>query len=226
MKQISIIGDSISTYYGHVLPDGYKVYYDEKKAKENQLTSVEDTWWRIVCKHLGAEICVNNSYSGSRVSGNGFPCASSDERTSSLHTENATPDLILLYIGTNDFGYGLGVKENPFFYKEYVFYDEYKKMLQKIIRNYPDSQIVCGTLMKSSVKDNPEWEYPRSKTGISLEEYNDAIREIANNLGVFVADLANLNTPYETLDDALHPTKTGHSTIALAWLSELNRIGI
>lgn len=224
MKQISIIGDSISTYYGFV-PDGYKVYYNEEMALENQLTSVEDTWWRIVCKHLGAEICVNNSYSGSRVSGNGFPCANSDERTSSLHTENATPDLILLYIGANDFGRGIGVKENPFFYKEAVFYDAYKNMIQKIIRNYPDSQIVCATLMKSSFKNNPEWEYPRSKTGISLEEYNKAIREIANNLDVLVADLAALNTPYETLD-TLHPTKTGHKIIANAWISELNRIGI
>lgn len=224
MRQISIIGDSISTYYDYV-PDEYKVYYDDKKAKENQLTSVEDTWWRIVCKHLGAEICVNNSYSGSRVSGNGFPCASSDERTSSLHTENATPDLILLYIGANDFGRGIGVKENPFFYKEAVFYDAYKNMLQKIKDNYPNCKIVCATLMKSSVKDNPEWEYPRSKTGISLEEYNDAIREIANNLDVLVADLAVLNTPYETLD-TLHPTKEGHRTIANAWITQLNKMEI
>lgn len=224
MKQISIIGDSISTYYGYV-PDGYKVYYNEEMALKNQLTSVDDTWWRIVCKHLGAEICVNNSYSGSRVSGNGFPCASSDERTSSLHTDNAAPDLILLYISANDFGHGIGVKENPFFYDEDIFYDTYKEMLQKIMRNYPYSQIVCATLMKSSVKDNPEWEYPRSKTGISLEEYNEAIREIANNVGVLVADLEALNTPYETLD-TLHPTKKGHKTIAHAWITELNRIGI
>lgn len=224
MKQISIIGDSISTYYGFV-PDGYKVYYNEEIALENQLTSVDDTWWRIVCKHLGAEICVNNSYSGSRASGNGFPCASSDERTSSLHTDNAAPDLILLYIGANDFGHGIGVKENPFFYDEDIFYDAYKEMLQKIMHNYPNSQIICATLMKSSVKDNPEWEYPRSKTGISLEEYNDAIREIANNLGVLVADLESLNTPYETLD-TLHPTREGHKTITKAWITQLNKMGI
>lgn len=224
MKQISIIGDSISTYYGFV-PDGYKVYYNEEIALENQLTSVDDTWWRIVCKHLGAEICVNNSYSGSRVSGEGFPCASSDERTSSLHTESATPDLILLYIGANDFGRGIGIKENPFFYKEAIFYNSYKEMLQKIMRNYPNSQIICATLMKSSVKGNPQWEYPLSKTGISLEEYNEAIREIANNVGVLVADLEALNTPYETLD-TLHPTREGHKTIANAWITELNRLGI
>ena len=224
MKQISIIGDSISTYYSFV-PDGYKVYYNKEVALENQLTSVDDTWWRIVCKHLEAEICVNNSYSGSRVSGKGFPCASSDERTSSLHTDNAVPDLILIYIGANDFGHGIGVKENPFFYDEDIFYDAYKKMLQKIKSNYPKSKIVCATLMKSSVKDNLEWEYPRSKTGISLEEYNRAIREIANNVGVLVADLEALNTPYETLD-TLHPTKEGHKTIACAWITELNRIGI
>ena len=224
MKQISIIGDSISTYYGFV-PDGYKVYYNEQIALKNQLTSVDDTWWRIVCKHLGAEICVNNSYSGSRVSGNGFECASSDERTSSLHTEGTTPDLILLYIGVNDFGRGIGIKENPFFYKEAIFYEAYKNMLHKIMHNYPDSQIVCATLMKSSVKGNPQWEYPRSKTGISLEEYNEAIREIANNLGVLVADLEALNTPYETLD-TLHPTKEGHRTIANAWITQLNKMGI
>ena len=224
MKQISIIGDSISTYYGFV-PDGYKVYYNEEIALENQLTSVDDTWWRIVCKHLGAEICVNNSYSGSRVSGNGFECASSDDRTSSLHTEGTTPDLILLYIGANDFGRGIGIKENPFFYKEAIFYDAYKNMLQKIMRNYPNSQIICATLMKSSVKDNPQWEYPRSKTGISLEEYNEAIREIANNVGVLVADLEALSTPYETLD-TLHPTREGHKTIAKAWITQLNKMGI
>lgn len=224
MNQLSIIGDSISTYYGFV-PDGNKVYYDKEKALENQLTGVDDTWWRIVCRHIGAEICVNNSYSGSRVSGKGFPCASSDERTSSLHTENATPDLILLYIGANDFGRGIGIKENPFFYDEAVFYDAYMEMLQKIKSNYPNSKIVCATLMKSYVKNNPEWEYPLSKTGISLEEYNDAIREIANNLGVFVADLEALNTPYETLD-TLHPTKEGHKTIANAWITELNGMGI
>ena len=224
MKQISIIGDSISTYYGFV-PDGYKVYYNKEVALENQLTSVDDTWWRIVCKHLGAEICVNNSYSGSRVSGNGFECASSDERTSSLHTEGATPDLILLYIGANDFGRGIGIKENPFFYKEAIFYDAYKNMLQRIKNNYPDSQIICATLMKSSVKGNPQWEYPRSKTGISLEEYNEAIREIANNVGVLVADLEALSTPYETLD-TLHPTREGHKTIAKAWITQLNKMGI
>lgn len=222
MKQISIIGDSISTYYGFV-PDGYKVYYTKEMALENQLTSVDDTWWRIVCKHLRAEICVNNSYSGSRVSGNGFPCASSDERASSLHTENAIPDLILLYIGANDFGGGIGVKENPFFYKEAVFYEAYNDMLKKIKNNYPNSKIVCATLMKSSVKGNPEWEYPLSKTGISLEEYNEAIREIANNVGVLVADLETLNTPYETLD-TLHPTREGHRTIANAWITQLNKI--
>ena len=224
MKQISIIGDSISTYYGFV-PDGYKVYYNEEMALENKLTSVDDTWWRIVCKHLGAEICVNNSYSGSRVSGNGFECASSDERTSSLHTEGTTPDLILLYIGANDFGRGIGIKENPFFYKEAIFYNSYKEMLQKIMRNYPNSQIICATLMKSSVKDNPQWEYPRSKTGISLEEYNEAIREIANNVGVLVADLEALSTPDETLD-TLHPTREGHKTIAKAWITQLNKMGI
>lgn len=69
---ISIMGDSISTFESFN-PDGYCVFYDEQMQYINGLTLVNDTWWAQVIQALHGELCVNNSYSGSKVSGEGFP---------------------------------------------------------------------------------------------------------------------------------------------------------
>lgn len=98
MKYISIMGDSISTFYGFN-PEGYSVFYDEYNAERNSLTSVNDTWWVKVSRFFRAHISVNNSYSGSTVYDTEFPSASSPERTSYLHRKHKYPDIILIYIG-------------------------------------------------------------------------------------------------------------------------------
>ena len=77
---VSILGDSISTYQGYGLP-GYAVYYQDYYRQVNELTSVYDTWWAKVNQSLHAYICVDNAYSGSKVTGTAFPCACSPERT-------------------------------------------------------------------------------------------------------------------------------------------------
>ncbi len=66
--KISIIGDSISTYPGYN-PYNYPVYYKDDRAYDNEIRSVEDTWWKQVIDSVGGELCVNNSYSGSLVAG-------------------------------------------------------------------------------------------------------------------------------------------------------------
>lgn len=71
---VSIIGDSISTYTGYN-PAGYAVFYTEENIRNNNLQSVYDTWWAKVNQFLQAFLCVNASYSGSKVSGNIFPAA-------------------------------------------------------------------------------------------------------------------------------------------------------
>ena len=68
VKFVSILGDSISTYSGYN-PIGYKVFYDEYNSLRNDMTSVYDTWWAKVNQFINAYICVNNSYSGSKVAG-------------------------------------------------------------------------------------------------------------------------------------------------------------
>ena len=102
----------------------------------NGLTDVYDTWWMKVCQYIGAKICVNNSFSGSRVTGECFPAANSRDRIDNLHTENYSHDLILIYIGFNDFGYGVRVSKHGLISmhgkNRNIFSDAYDMMLANI----------------------------------------------------------------------------------------------
>ncbi|HAL58343.1 MAG TPA: GDSL family lipase, partial [Sarcina sp.] len=106
MRLVSVLGDSISTFEGYN-PEDYAVYYDKYMQDWNGLRNVEDTWWARVIRSLHARLCVNNSYSGSRVTGETFPAGASEERLRNLGTEENDPDLILIYMGLNDFAGGI-----------------------------------------------------------------------------------------------------------------------
>lgn len=225
MRMVSILGDSISTYQGYN-PPGYAVYYNEGYQYANNLNSVYDTWWAKVNQALGAYLCVNNSYSGSKVTGGVFPSASCYERLTGLHTNCYSPDIILIYIGFNDFGNGIKVKNNTFQSGNLSYFeDAYDFMISKIEERYPTSQIVCGTLMRTVIKNKKDWEFPERYAGIALEEYNETIRRICKRKKCFLADLAKLNIRYETLDSS-HPTANGHKTIAKAWIHCLLKLGM
>ena len=170
---------------------------------------------------LQGDICVNNSYSGSKASGVDFPSASCDERLRGLKTEIQNPNLILVYIGYNDWGYGVPVKK-----KTGSFEEGYKRILEGLKMLYPTSRIICGTLMRTSLKKEPSWKFPEEYAGISLSKYNDMIRKLCRDENVELADLEKKNIRYETLDGS-HPTTLGHSQIAEAWIEcckELDRV--
>lgn len=215
MRFVSIVGDSISTYPGYV-PQGYAVFYDTAMQQKNGLTSVYDIWWAKVNQALCAYLCVNNSFSGSKVSGEAFPAACSAKRTGYLHTASATPDLILLYIGFNDFGNRVPVE---------IFGDSYRRMLSQIKANYPAATIVCATLARSFLAGQPGWEFPECYAGIAYESYNQSIRQACEAQGCLLADLAADNISYETLDGT-HPTGDGHLTLYQLWIHWLAKLGL
>lgn len=222
MRFVSILGDSISTYLGYN-PEGYRVFYDENNIYLNNITSPYDTWWAKVNQYLHAYLCVNNSYSGSQVTGDAFPSASCDERTSFLNTKEHNPDMILVYIGYNDFGRGISITNDES--RGVAFFDSYCNMLKKLKTNYPNSRIICATLMKGYMRDNKDWQFPYKFAGISIDEYNAAIKIAAQIEKVDVADLVSQNIYYETLDGS-HPTKEGHLSIAKAWILSLRDLKI
>lgn len=222
----SILGDSISTCIAYN-PPGYAVYYDTEMLRSNRLTSARDTWWGKVILTLQAGLCVNDSYSGSKVSGNAFPAAGSDARLLRLRSAERIPDVILIYAGFNDFASGIpihGKSEAHGGADLNTFSAAYDAMLQKIHRLYPDTKVICGTLMRTQIQGNPFWDFPESGMGYGLEEYNCAIRAAVEKNGCLLADLGALGARYETMDGS-HPNAKGHQTLADAWLTCLNQLG-
>lgn len=226
MKSVSVLGDSISTFSGWN-PKGYAVYYTEPVQALNGLQSAADTWWAIVLDKLNAELCVNNSYSGSWVSGSLFPSGVSDERLKNLRDERV-PDIILIYLGMNDYANGVpslhnsssGVRDTV-----YYFEDAYDVMLEKIRKYYPDTTVVCSTLLRPFLKRDETQHFPEAYRGVLFEDYNTAIRTAAGRHGCLLADNGSFNERYETLD-GLHPTSAGHRTLARLWIRSLLDLGI
>lgn len=210
--KISILGDSISTYVGYN-PYGYHVYYRDDRLYDNDILSVNDTWWKQVIDAIGGELCVNNSYSGSYVAGGYESSACSKERCSNLHGES-NPDIILIYMGTNDRGFEVEIGiDNPQDTKK--FYGAYRTMLRQIKNNYPSAKIICATLLSGYLKDSQNLAYDRFMREDA--RYNEAIRLAVKEEGCLLADLALTGERYETLDYC-HPTKTGHKKIANLWI--------
>ncbi len=217
-RQFSILGDSISTLEGYN-PDGYNVFYTKEKCTEAGIKSPGDTWWGKVIAHYGGELLINNSYSGSWVAKMPdreelFYSGCSDERTSSLHKCDVMPDVIIVYLGTNDWYFGA----SPEYYgdmqilKEQSFRYAYNSMLTKIKRNYPDSEIWCCTLCISDFRDD-SGSFPFERRGVHMKEYCNIIKELSLRHGCRLIDLYSPLTPYRTLD-GFHPSEKGMKAIA------------
>ena len=205
-NMVSIMGDSISTYSGYN-PRGYRVYYTFWPRTVNHMKSVHDTWWWIVLKQINATLCVNGSFSGSLVSGGDFPAAESKERIEVLRKKSVMPDIIMVYMGLNDVACAVDIQR---------FAESYSCMLEGLKKMYPEARILCGTLMKTYVKNKQDWRFPDINHGLSFDSYNDAIRKVCNNEGVYIVDNVRTGIFYETLD-TVHPTAKGHAEIASAW---------
>ncbi len=226
-KQFSILGDSISTLEGYN-PRGYHVFYDEDNCKKSGVIKMEDTWWDKVIAFCGGELLVNNSWSGSRVtklpgSEKLFPSGCSDERTSALHIKSVMPDVIIIYLGTNDWAFGVRASKNSQFLhtdQNELFTVAYERMLKKIRKNYPKSEIWCCSLSETFMGKNPNFKFPHTYAGTHIEEFNTIIQNICLNNKCKFIDIYNQKMPYDSIDGS-HPTRDGMNTIATAVIKEL-----
>lgn len=228
-KQFSILGDSISTLDGYN-PRGYNLFYTGETCNRTGVHDRKDTWWGKVIDYVGGELLVNNSWSGSRVTKRPdqnalFPSGCSDERTGGLHIGSVMPDVIIVYLGTNDWAQGVksGNFETHVPTDEYEerFDDAYEIMLHKLCTNYPDAEIWCCTLNSTFIPSNPEFVFPHSYAGTHIEKFNEVIRSVCQeHKNTKVIDLFSFNIPYASVDGS-HPTETGMGTIATLVLQTL-----
>lgn len=208
-KRISILGDSVSTYYG-LTPEGY-VFYGSWNAGETGVESPEDTWWMKVIRAMDGELGRNNSLSGCLVAGRALSSGTSLNRIRDLSV-NGRPDMILVALGANDWGFSVLPKE---------FASEYARMLYLLKETYPYADIWCATLPEGRAPDD-EYFFFDVDSCISKRVYSDIIRKAAAESGVHVADLYRSGQEYSSID-GVHPDKKGMQMLADLWIRELKK---
>lgn len=224
-KYFSILGDSISTLAGYNPPEN-EVFYDWANKRLAQIYAPEDTWWGKVIDACGGRLLVNNSWSGSLVCKHpdceieSYGC--SDSRTGGLGIGAQTPDVVMIFMGLNDFGWAMRPAPAAGEDGLSVFSVAYHTMLEKIKTNYPKAEIWCLTLPVGVRSDYPEDRPPLIRGGWHLKEYCHIIASCAAEHGCRVLDLYGPDRPYSSMD-GYHPTASGMQTIADCVLTQVER---
>lgn len=222
-KRISILGDSISTFGdpSATNEDGtycYSYYpaascrYSEDGVDSIQF-DVENTYWMKLIRAAGMKLGVNDSYRGTKVSGttNAF-----NLQTRINHLgEKGTPDVILVFGGTNDAGQAVTLgtfnTENPQNYTDAqiaalpvtTFADAYRTMLIRLMKKYPLAEIVVvlPTFTTSYY------------TITDLDLYVEVIKEACDFFGIKYIDARctgiNVYNRDSFLVDGIHPNAAG-----------------
>jgi lysophospholipase L1-like esterase len=220
-KIISILGDSISTYEGYIpASDGYNLEHLARYPQDNLFTGVEHTWWMQVIERLGAKLGVNDSWRGTTVDGKSKTdktAISNVQRIQNLGA-NGSPDVILLYGGTNDYGQ-LNIVDK--FDKTKMPTEVDLKTIQwgalsqafahtvlRVKHFFPDAQIVA--ILPARTKSY----YGTTE----LRNGNNLLSAICDHYGIPYVNLFSSSLKTTHLPDGIHPNKEGMDIITDAVL--------
>lgn len=224
-KYISVMGDSISTYTGWsnkypITDEGCTNRYGEpyygpvgSECHNTELT-VEDTWWYQSAEILGAEILVSNAGNSTGLLHASYPqhegwqlylqeMLAYKSRPYYLGVDGKVPDIIALYIGSNDmakvdpsqFGSVSDINfdtlivangDGTFTYAEPTTVAEaYCIMLHKIEVTYPNAEVYCFTVVPNS----GGYLSTCNKRLVATCPFNEMVKEVANHYDAIVVDL-------------------------------------
>ena len=238
----SILGDSISTLDGFI-PQDWRCHY-QREVHIPGIIEPADTWWGQVIEHFEGHLLSNASFSGSVVQGYGFPAATSPKRIEALlGPDGQQPDVVLFFMGVNDYGWGGGRNqvmgrslsatarpEDIPGSKEVLttvgapdlelFEKAYAQVLAGIHSIAPQADIWCVTLCPGTVPGETWPNFCWSVRGLELDDYNQAIRRAALAAGAHVADIRAFERDYDAVDST-HPTALGMRQLAQMVISQM-----
>ena len=238
---ISILGDSISTYQNYSNGTaaettnstiaGGAIYY----PRSGFSVTAGSTWWYQLAQELGAEVLVNNSWSGSCLLNERYGTVGAYvDRCVQLHDNTGEdagrlPDIIGIFLGTNDYytypgtlgsyeaiNFASLIQETEggcTYAQPTTSLEAYAIILHKISKAYPDAEVYCMTLL------------PRLNSSSQPTAFNEDLRQLAQRFGVYVVDLYDCGIRsdsaafYMLMGDTLHPDNEGMDAITNAFLS-------
>lgn len=201
-KKVAILGDSISTFAGWIPPGNFTRY--PQPMYEDGVKEVEQTWWKALIDDMQMKLGVNLSQAGRTMSRYTLPYGADEELIKQLGT-NGEPDLIFVYMGTNDLHYNIdiGTYEDAENGNVSRVIDSFVTAVSLIQKHYPDSEVFIITPYYC------EYYYPSQKLDTFVEE----IAKVCENKGVWLIDLRDSGIAASDLPDGLHPGVTGMEKI-------------
>lgn len=224
----------------------------------NYNTPALNTWWEQLCKYYGMNatpVCWSGSSITSHSAGSYLyytahawheaqirKCGKRIEGT----MDRIAPDIIAIYRGTNDFSKSpFPILTNDYFnvnwqYPEtdnigeriYGLKEGLSLTIKKLRDTYPNATIVLCTLnlFKRTVGDYGNDTLPIVNGVNTLQQYNDAIREVADFFGCQVIEFdkdgitdQNFIT-YCTETGRTHPNQLGHDAMGKQAIKDLQKI--
>lgn len=203
-KKIAFLGDSITEGYGAADP--------------------KNIFWNVIARRSGAE-CYGYGIGGTRITPQINPSADPNwDRYFASRVEDMIPDAdaVVVFGGTNDFGHGDAPMGTLGDRTERSFCGAFHLLLEKLIRRYPQAQIVVMTPLHRDGENQIGVNEIGLRREIPLEGYVDAIIAISGYYGIPVLDLYRVSglqpavpvLKERYMPDGLHPNDLGHSRIA------------
>ena len=202
---VSILGDSISTFYSADSPVN-SYYHGENQfyypTYSSTVKTVDLTWWYKLINNNNMKLGINNSWSGSCAYGTSSSAGMTDGRINTI-TENGDPDIVIIYLGTNDCAGGFELAN---------FSNAIQTMISKI-RKITAAEIFITTLGYSNYTGSKYKEENRLA-------YNAELRKLASelNCGLVPLDEYITSTSYSFyLGDFLHYNAKGAELLSLIY---------
>ena len=208
-KKVSILGDSYSTYYGylwlHTNASWYSIYTTQYYS-DNDVTTVDQTWWYKFITGGDYVLERNNSYSGATMV-NG--CLSDMPVSSSFISralDLGNPDIIFIFGGTNDWWNNYSFSLGEYKYSDWndgekaQFRPGFAYLLNLVKTTYAGKQIyfILNDLISDSAGGSSSTSNVRKSIQTICEHYEIPIIELE--------DIAK---------GSYHPTEAGMSSIAM-----------
>lgn len=195
-QRISVLGDSYSTYAGHVQPANNRVWYKVPcDTSRTDVDSVDQLWWNILASRNGWTVERNNSYSGATVCNTGYDAKDYADRSFVTRMYNlGNPDKIFILGATNDSWAGSPIGE----YK-------YGEWTAEDLRTFRPAMACMLANMKQL--------YPAAEIYFVLncnlsDDIDNSVTTVCGHYGVPVVELEDIDCKRG------HPTRKGMVQIA------------